>query len=97
MTADLEQNIRTLFRIRAIVRLALTAVTLACFALFLAGMTIFSDLFTRSITEGSSITLGLFVGISIIIVFVLLEFLYILACRFWFDPLQIKIEQTTPK
>lgn len=94
MNDDLEHNIQRLFRIRALIRVVLTSTTIVFFVFFLGGMTLYRDLFALSLSNDSSLTLGIVCAVALIFIFVLLELLYILACRYWLDPLQQKIEKT---
>lgn len=85
------KSIQRLLRLRNLVRTALTTLTMASFFLFVGAMTFYPNFFARPITADSSVTLGLLAAVSVIAVFVLLEFLYVLISRWVLDPLQKQI------
>ncbi|MBL4672206.1 MAG: DUF485 domain-containing protein [Arenicella sp.] len=62
--------------------------TLLFHTFFIVGVTVYRGLFSRSIEQGATLTVGLISAASVIVLFVVLEFVYIFVCAKKLDALQ---------
>ena len=69
-------------------RFFLTILTLLCHAFFIGGITVYRDFFNQPIAEGATLTIGLVSAALVIVLFIVLEFVYIIVSHRKLDPLQ---------
>lgn len=78
-------------------RFFLTALTLLCHAFFIGGVTVYRGLFAKPIADGATLTVGLVSAASVIVFFVVLEFVYIFISARKLDPLQTDVLEEAKK
>jgi uncharacterized membrane protein (DUF485 family) len=85
------EKFNKLLRIRRAARYSLSFLLLVCHAFFVGGIAFYSQWFAQPLYAGSSIPLGIFFTVCVIIFMLVLEGVYIVLSNYIFDPLQREV------
>lgn len=84
---------RKLLSARHILRFSLSLLVIAGHAFFVGGIAFYRDFFAQPLLENGTITVGIASAMLVIVLFLVLEFIYIVITAKKIDPLQFKVMQ----